>query len=286
MAGKSIVFLLLGFGLSSNPIIINAQKMDRLNFDQVQLDEITAVNLTRITNDNANYRNLRISLDGKKIAYEKIDQKGIFILDLQAKQESKVNGSEDMLCINSWNMRGISYIKKGDMVVNELVSGYDAGSKVEATSLKGKLIEKDNKIFLVENSNTKVIAPWGKNPEVLDDGSIRYEIDKPGIFIVFDGLKRRVQQREGTPPIFIESPEITCSPEGKFIISAHTIEHHLNIIGSTLEVRKIGDKKVKKIFSNPELIPLFLDWSVDGKKILFVDEKKGQIHTLDINISK
>ena len=233
----------------------NAQKIDRLDFEQVKVEEITALNLTKITNDKTFHEELRTSLDGKKISFKRKDQTGFFILDLETKQE-------------------------------KMVRSYEAGFKVEPTPVRGGLLEKDNKILIIDNNGTKVIAPWGKKPEVLKDGNIRYEIDEPRTFIVFDGFKRSVQNREGSPPIFIESPEITCSPDGVFIVRANTKEDDFNIIGSNLEIRKIGEKKGKKIFDNPKLIPLYPDWSSDGSKIFFIDEKKGQIYSLDIKISK
>jgi hypothetical protein len=286
MFQKFYVLEMFVFCLSINPLPANSQKMDRLNFEQVKLEEIRADNLTRITNNSEKYERPQISLDGKKIAYQKLNNAGVFILDLETKKESKVDGSENMKWGCVWNARGISYFRKGKKIGNALISNYNAELKVESTSLKGKLMERDNTIFVIDNNKTKVIAPWGKNPEVLDDGSVRYEIDEPGTYIIFDGIKRRVQNMMGSPSIFFESPDITCSPDGRFVICVNLNEDGHRIISSTLEVRKIGEQKRKRILNDPDLLPKYLDWTFDGKKVIFADDRKGQLYSLDIMVGK
>ncbi|OGS45246.1 MAG: hypothetical protein A2539_10250 [Elusimicrobia bacterium RIFOXYD2_FULL_34_15] len=267
----------------------------KLDFSQVNLNKVKAINLTKLTDDNVQYRKPKWSPDNTVIAVSKIKEKGIFLVDLKTKKKTKIENTDESLGDYSWADGGINFRDKNHKTKKVLVSNYK--NVLGRIILKGNLVQDSDKIYLKNKNSMQLIAPWGKNPIFLEDGSVQYQIDD-NLYVIYDGEKREIyhKYRSGVTRPYSKTEEIVesmvvsenmaCSPDGKFIIYADRKDDGYNYTASELKIKEIGTKGNKKIIDVPNLIPDQLDWSFDGRKIIFLDWKSDSIYSVDLDIKK
>ncbi|MFC2061666.1 TolB family protein [Elusimicrobiota bacterium] len=163
-----------------------------------------------------------------------------------------------------------------------------------------KVYEEHKKIFIVDDSGKKIkIANYGYNPEILEDGRVRYQIDSK-FYIETNGDTREVyskfesrhgywkdgKQYDEIETNFIEQTDYTISPDGNFIIYADVKDDGHRIISSDLRIKKIGENESYSLTNTPDKFEIKPSWSSDGSKIIYQDvaPKKWGIYLMELNV--
>ncbi|MEM5777501.1 MAG: hypothetical protein QXJ06_03560 [Candidatus Aenigmatarchaeota archaeon] len=252
-------------------------------------DKIAFINRRKI---KGRYKNI--------IAIAQIDEK-----DFKKKEEEIIEETTDEIEVplsNVWSIAGdkITYKKgKEKRIIEKRLKDKIKPNIKDLNILwlkKKKVIEKDKKIYIQDEKGNEIkIAEYGYNPEIIEDGKVRYQIDE-NLYVVYDGEKRKVIKKmyfkegsQGKTEIkerFI-SENITFL-NSKFIIYADIKDDGHVILSSKLKIKDLVENKSYDLINDPKIIPLEPELSEDGRYITFVNEYNGdsEIYIAELYIKK
>ena len=239
------------------------------------------------------------------IAVARIDRK-----ELRTEEEIVDKTADELVSSIStiWSMTGdkIKYMKEKDKKTAERNLGHKMRptiKDVNPLAVKNKkVMEKNRKIYMQDEKGKEIkIAEYGYEPEIVEDGKVRYKIDDE-LYVVFDGYKRKVFYKARLRHGYLKNGEVvyeflerliednskTISFDGDLMIYVESNEEGHELIESRLVAKSLSNKRTHELLNNPKVIPVQPDLSHNGKYIAFIDEYAGggNVFIIEVGINE